>query len=1320
MQELIAERDAQRRKRQEQAQASMAERDARIRERQKQAKASIAERDARIREREEARGVQSAHVDETEALHQRVVSKWTTLGVRSAPSQDLPSGMVEEGGDEEEGGTAGEMEFQMERPGTPLERDTASLPEQSPTRDEDMADEPGPAQSSGGTPKRPGDALKETSSKKKKKPSQRSLAKAAYEATDPEKFTIRYFDNNGNQVTLSTDSSLEGRVLRFWNETRGVASGQGSYCTRLNGYASNKPVGYCMGCRVISSARCQHKQGQGENEACNACVTRARPCINFHDEVLLVYPQSTSQPSQRGVPGKVAFGKPHRRLETTCSLRAPSSDISRHEKPWFVSTKNGKTWDTQPRLLVFGISKDPRERDSSASTVRTLNQSRPQTIHPTLRQTLRVARVSFAWHPPIPPQGRSLDPDHRDQGFRYHRDGSRRQTRSMKRSVMAQAKPDEDCYRACWQRPSRDDDPRHETSLPCLSCIRQNPTTASTAPNTQRMCCRACFSWLRLRCGSRLSTTTRNNTCCFRPTLVNKHKHQTTDCASSNARLQDASPEIHCRSVSARGWREIQRNFRNLLPSTHDEAAFLTGACGCLPLGGCLCTPFPIGQRLFSLLFNLSTNSLGIMASNSSCFKASSIPRPDNASVSLSTDPRACSTLLSLAFCLISLVRRDSHHSPSLSLALGARLECTSTVTSRSRLGQAPDSTPYPMIAFDSSDTYATVTDAAVELYESSRIAALEQEVAVQATRWHNASDPWFDQLHYLSRTQGGTTVQYLPQTQQTRQGLHTTWTRRVCRTFRGMANVPEPFSNVSEEVSRFAKLFPPTPHFQDSMAWGDIFTHSALPRISGLRFALLQGQDDCIQPLPRHRCILQRRIRGTEHRVYSGTSGQIFLCTTKMDETQTFKKQSVSRPPPSTQRGTTVLSTTSDLVGAYIGRTNHVATPSASMLSVHHRIDAITSVLLTREQQSIQHLTDVITSVLAQTLNQSGNCARFGRPDNHFHAVPSFQGTDDLDITSPEHRVHHEVVQVPKGKSNLSAFSHCTSNTQQGDVQERCHGHISHDGDQIIYLRDCLTVHKTCGHTIADSSSNQSEKQQSIQHRTDAIICTDQTVNQEATASLLHFHSMTMLQFYAHSNFGFSPGVAQNPHPTGGCAAIRRNGEPRPLRWARKIPWSNPQLQHRTLLTHNKFNLAYSATKLEELQILLACKLLTQLLPHINMSFKKRPAFPVRFYNKPLEAGDSIELDVRVPLVVDITHAKSFSRHGASSSTSNSAVSPLLLPGTESLQDFQGRTRDNINMAHMRPDGTTTSKPSVFEIARAQRVCRTFRDVIIFSNEIR
>ncbi|KAK4499399.1 hypothetical protein PRZ48_009913 [Zasmidium cellare] len=40
--------------------------------------------------------------------------------------------------------------------------------------------------------------------------------------------------------------------------------------------------------------------------------------------------------------------------------------------------------------------------------------------------------------------------------------------------------------------------------------------------------------------------------------------------------------------------------------------------------------------------------------------------------------------------------------------------------------------TSYPFTAFECGDTYATVTDAAVELYESSRIAALEQEVALR------------------------------------------------------------------------------------------------------------------------------------------------------------------------------------------------------------------------------------------------------------------------------------------------------------------------------------------------------------------------------------------------------------------------------------------------------------------------------------------------------------------------------------------------------------------------------------------------------------
>lgn len=39
---------------------------------------------------------------------------------------------------------------------------------------------------------------------------------------------------------------------------------------------------------------------------------------------------------------------------------------------------------------------------------------------------------------------------------------------------------------------------------------------------------------------------------------------------------------------------------------------------------------------------------------------------------------------------------------------------------------------PYPMVPFECGDTYATVTDAALELYESSRIAHLEQEVALR------------------------------------------------------------------------------------------------------------------------------------------------------------------------------------------------------------------------------------------------------------------------------------------------------------------------------------------------------------------------------------------------------------------------------------------------------------------------------------------------------------------------------------------------------------------------------------------------------------
>lgn len=45
---------------------------------------------------------------------------------------------------------------------------------------------------------------------------------------------------------------------------------------------------------------------------------------------------------------------------------------------------------------------------------------------------------------------------------------------------------------------------------------------------------------------------------------------------------------------------------------------------------------------------------------------------------------------------------------------------------------------PYPMVSFECGDQYATVTDAAVELYESSRIAAVEQEV--QLREWASVS----------------------------------------------------------------------------------------------------------------------------------------------------------------------------------------------------------------------------------------------------------------------------------------------------------------------------------------------------------------------------------------------------------------------------------------------------------------------------------------------------------------------------------------------------------------------------------------------------
>lgn len=103
-------------------------------------------------------------------------------------------------------------------------------------------------------------------------------------------------------------------------------------------------------------------------------------------------------------------------------------------------------------------------------------------------------------------------------------------------------------------------------------------------------------------------------------------------------------------------------------------------------------------------------------------------------------------------------------------------------------------------------------------------------------------------------------------------------------------------------------------------------------------------------------------------------------------------------------------------------------------------------------------------------------------------------------------------------------------------------------------------------------------------------------------------------------------------------------------------IPSRSPELllpfisnSHKTLLTTPKFNLAYSATNLEEFQILLTIKLLTQLLPHITITMSWADFNDMRRFNS-TPAGQ-LEYDCNTTIVTDkVMDVKPYPFYGSKS----------------------------------------------------------------------